>query len=268
MDGKLIRRLATAGVALMVGAAALSPLAAPKTDAAPTAVGRAASGATPADIQAAVDAFRADLGNNNGVGGSFPNGRREINWDGTPDAFSAPNALPGNFFNVNSPRGLVMTTPGSSLQLSANAVNLTNTPVRFANLNPTYENQFSVFSPQRLFTPVGSNVTDLSFFIPGTNTPAMVAGFGAVFTDVRIAGATTMEFFTNTGLSLGKFQVPASPSGGLSFLGLSFPNNPAIAGIARVRITTGTAALGPNDGGNVDVVAMDDFIYGEPRPLW
>ena len=33
----------------------------------------------------------------------------------------------------------------------------------------------------------------------------------------------------------------------------------------RVRIVSGNAALGPNDGGGVDVVALDDFIYGEPQ---
>jgi hypothetical protein len=38
--------------------------------------------------------------------------------------------------------------------------------------------------------------------------------------------------------------------------------------IARVRITTGNSALGPNDqnGDNIDVVVMDDFIYSEPIP--
>jgi hypothetical protein len=37
-----------------------------------------------------------------------------------------------------------------------------------------------------LFTPVGSNITDALFFVPGTNgaVPATVTGFGAVFTDV------------------------------------------------------------------------------------
>jgi hypothetical protein len=38
-----------------------------------------ASGATPADIQTAVDSFKASLETNNGTGGTFANGRREIN---------------------------------------------------------------------------------------------------------------------------------------------------------------------------------------------
>ena len=37
--------------------------------------------------------------------------------------------------------------------------------------------------------------------------------------------------------------------------------------VARVRITTGNSALGPNDGGAVDVVVMDDFLYREPRGI-
>jgi hypothetical protein len=39
------------------------------------------------------------------------------------------------------------------------------------------------------------------------------------------------------------------------------------ARIARVRITAGNVAPGPDDGGENDVVMMDDFIYGEPQPL-
>ena len=66
---------------------------------------RAAAGANPAGIQAAVDQFRTDLGAlNPNTAQTFPGGRREINWDGVPDNFSAPNNLPNDFFNVNSPR--------------------------------------------------------------------------------------------------------------------------------------------------------------------
>src|SRR6185295_3014994 len=70
------------------------------------AVVRSASGATPADIQAAVDQFRTDVsagGVVNAPGtGPFAIGRREINWDGVPDNFADPNALPADFFNNNS----------------------------------------------------------------------------------------------------------------------------------------------------------------------
>jgi len=119
-----------------------------------------ASGASPADIQTAVDAFRTFLGNPNNVAGPPSlTGHREINWDGVPDAFSAPNLLPANFFNKNSPRGIVFFTPGTGFQVSANLSNPTNTPVRFGNINPVYPALFSTFSPQKLFTALNSTIT-------------------------------------------------------------------------------------------------------------
>src|SRR5207249_7459015 len=120
-----------------------------------------ASGASPADIQAAVDAFRTFLGAlNPNVAGSFPSGRREINWDGVPDAFSAPNNLPANFFNANSPRGVVFFTPGSGFQVSAN---LGVAPIEFDNLRPDASRKFTTFSPQRLFTALASPITEILF---------------------------------------------------------------------------------------------------------
>src|SRR4051812_16798964 len=80
-----------------------------------------ASGANGAAIQSTVSAFQTSLGTlNANVAGSFGSGRREINWDGVPDAASAPNSFPANFFNVNSPRGVVFSTPGTGFQVSAN----------------------------------------------------------------------------------------------------------------------------------------------------
>ena len=50
------------------------------------------------NIQAEVAAFQNALGTlNPNVAGSFGSGRREINWDGVPDALSAPNNLPPEF---------------------------------------------------------------------------------------------------------------------------------------------------------------------------
>jgi len=223
-----------------------------------------ASGATPADIQTAVDGFRnfGDFATNNGVGGTFPHGRREINWDGVPDARSAPNLLPANFFNNNSPRGVVFFTPGTGFQVSANLVNPTHTPVRFGNINRVYPALFNTFSPQRLFTALDSTITENLFFIPGTTQAATVKGFGAVFTDVNDDHSTKIEYFdVNGNLLFSRNVLPAlNRRGGLSFLGVGFDT----ASVFLVRITSGNRVLNAL---NFDVVVMDDFIYGEPQLL-
>jgi hypothetical protein len=219
-----------------------------------------ASGTSAAGIQSSVDAFRADLGTlNPNVAGSFGSGRREINWDGVPDALAAPNNLPGNFFNTTSLRGVVFSTPGTAFQVSATAAS--GTPIEFGNINATYPEIFSTFSPQRLFTAVGSNITDVSFFLPGSTTPALTRGFGSVFTDVDLAGSTTIQLFGAGNVNLGTFSVPAiSGDQTLSFLGVSF----ATPVVSRVRIASGNAALGPNQTAGLDLVVMDDWLYGEP----
>lgn len=225
-----------------------------------------ASGATPADIQGAVDGFRAFLGAlNPNVAGSFPSGRREINWDAVPDAFSAPNNMPANFFNANSPRGAVFFTEGSGFQLSADNDNPTKTPPLFGNLNRVFPLLFSTFSPQRLFTALDSNVTETLFFVPGSSTGATVSGFGAVFTDVNRADSTAIEYFDAGGRLLFRRNVlPGTTNrGSLSFLGVGFD---AGERVFLVRITSGST--NGNQGPRVparDVVVMDDFIYGEPQ---
>jgi hypothetical protein len=215
---------------------------------------------TPGSIQSAVDSFRNALGNpNNGNTPGTLGGRREINWDGggaTTAAVSAPTLTA--FTDI---RGATFTTPGTGfLQTPLNAPEL-------LNVNSTYGTTFNFFSPGRIFTPLGSNVTDVTFFVPGTNggTRATVSSFGAVFTDVALAGDTRMEFFDLSGREI--LNVAAAP-GTLSNGSLSFLGAVSTAGeqIAEIRITTGTTALGPNNNpaGGVNVVAMDDFIYSEP----
>ena len=217
------------------------------------------TGLNVAQITPTRDAFRAAIGGGvvAGANGSFGGVRREINWDGVPDAFSAPNNFPANFFNVNSPRGVVYSTPGTGFQVSANgAVG----PIDFGNINPTYTADFAAFSAQRLFTALGSNISDVSFFVPGTTTPAVTSAFGAIFTDVDLPGST-IEYFDMLNNSLGVFAVPfVSGNETFSFLGVVF-DSPIVS---RVRITSGNAPLGPNESANTDVVVMDDFIYAEP----
>src|SRR5687767_7170990 len=89
------------------------------------AIIRAGSGANPAAVQPLVDQFRIDLGgvNNGSGGGPFTTGFRALNWDGVPDSLSSPNALPFNFFNSTSPRGIEFSTPGTGFQVGADSAN-------------------------------------------------------------------------------------------------------------------------------------------------
>lgn len=239
-----------------------------------TLIGSAAANAAPilasiggsdaASILATVNAFRASLGTlNPNVAGSFGSGRREINWDGVPNALSAPANLPANFFNSTSPRGVVFSTSGTGVQVSANAG---VGPVRFDNIDASYSGLFSTFTAQRLFTSLGSNVFDVSFFVPGSTTPASTKGFGAVFTDVDLADTTSIQFFgLDNALLFTGFVAPGTVAdGSLSFLGVSFTEGNIVS---RVRITSGNSALGLSEAGGRDLVALDDFVFGEPTRI-
>jgi len=250
------------------------------SNALPTPIVFQAAGPTAQSITATIDAFRAALGDPNNANnkGPLPSGRREINWDGGGgvDATTSP-ATPFNVFLDT--RGSQFTTPGIGLSQAPPAGGPQNGLVGLFN-NQTYATAFRAFSPLRLFTPVGSNITEALFFVPGFNGvfPATVHGFGAIFTDVdepngigprerrgNPHGASTLvEYFDQDGKLIFSSFVPASPgNGNFSFFGIVFEN----AEIARVRITTGNAAPGPDDDEENDIVMMDDFIYGEPQPL-
>ena len=225
-----------------------------------------AAGADPADIQTAVDDFRHFLGDDNGVGGSFPGaqppGRREINWDGVPDRFAAPNNLPANFFNANSPRGVVFFTPGAGFQVSAKKG---VAPIEFDNLHPGASHKFATFSSPRLFTALGSTVTEILFFVPGTTQAATTQAFGSVFTDVDRDDSTKIEYFdVNGSLLFSRFAPPARGNQTLSFLGVAFD---AGEQVFLVRITSGDVELAGSNLRGHDLVVMDDFVYGEPQPL-
>ncbi len=246
---RLVRVVSLAAAMLLAGAA-------------PTTAGITvfeSAGVNAAAITPTRDAFRAAVGGGTvaGANGSFGGIRREINWDGVPDALADANSLPANFFNSNSPRGVVFSTPGTGFLVSANA-GLATPPLL------GFPNDFQAFSAQRIFTAVNSSITDVAFFAPGTATPATTSAFGVIFVDVETAGSTKVEFFdANNSLLFSRDSI-ISGNQGLSFVG-----GVANAGekISRVRITSGSNTIvsngvlgNPND----DVVAMDDFLYAEP----
>lgn len=242
-----------------------------------------AAGPTTGSIQSAVDQFRAALGNpNNGNGGPAAGGRREINWDGGSTSNQTTAIADNPFAGFLVTRGALFTTPDGTgfVQAPPVADPALFPPGGLAGLfnNPTYGDIFQTFSPARLFSAIGGKVTDVDFFVPGGgNIPATTTGFGAVFTDVdrpdgsgpgekrgNRGASTLIQYFGAHGELLFSSFVPASPGdGALSFFGVVFDD----ARIARVRITSGDVAPGPDDDGKHDVVVMDDFIYGEPRQL-
>jgi len=220
----------------------------------PVAVFQAA-GPNAASIQSTVDAFRAALGAPNGnAAGPLVSGRREINWDGGGgiDVTTLP-VTPFNVFLNN--RGGQFTTPGIGLS-QAPASGGPQGGLAGLFDNATYGAEFAAFSPLRMFTPVGSNITEALFFVPGSQgtVKATVSGFGVVFTDVdqpdgsgpgrkhgNRGASTLVELFDVNGRLLYSSFAPASPGQrGLSFLGIKFED----ARIASVRITTGDSAPG------------------------
>jgi hypothetical protein len=107
-------------------------------------------------IQGTVDAFRANNGN---APGPLFTGRREINWDGGGQATTISPTPFNGFQNI---RGALFTTSGTGF-VQAPPSGLATT-----FNNPTYST-FSTFSDPRLFTPIGSTLTNVAFFVPGTN---------------------------------------------------------------------------------------------------
>ena len=225
------------------------------------------AGPNQSSIQGLVDQFRLAMGgNNNGTtAGPLNGGRREIGWDGGGAATTVTPTPLSAFLN----RGALFLTPGTGF-VQAPTSGLATT---FGNAS--YATIFQPFSAQRMFSPIGSNITEVQFSIPGNGTvPAVTAGFGAVFGDVdqpdgsgpgnkrgNRGASTLIQYFGANGQLLYSSFVPASPGdASLTFFAVLFSD----ARIASVRILTGDAAPGPDDD-DLDIVVMDDFIYAEPR---
>ena len=208
------------------------------------------------DLAATLAEFRAALGDppNGGTPGPLPSGRREIKWDG------APADMPGDFFNTTVKAGAIFSTDGTGFHNSDND---------FADINPNYADDFNAFSLPKTFMPVGSASLTTTFRVPGSDTPAATRGFGLVFSDVERVGAASIKLFDAEGRSLGQYNAPVrSDPAGFSFVGVVF-ESPIVA---QVRITSGQRALGADvqdlsDGGNLDLVVMDDYLYAEPQEI-
>ncbi len=219
-----------------------------------------------ASIIGTVNQFRTLLGDSLNTTPVKTSGRREVNWDGVPANLTNNNDFPLDFFNNTDPagtngrkRGLVYLPTGSPIRIDSSS---------FAEIDPSYEAQFSPFSRKRAVISANSNITEIVFKVPGTETDASVKGFGLIFSDVDSDKSTFVEYYDGAKL-LAQFYAPTrNDNGGFSFLGARFPNDK----ITKVRITAGSGALAAgykdvSDGGDRDLVVYDDFFYDEPLPL-
>lgn len=254
MHVRLMARLCAIGVLSlpMTGAHAVTVFSAVASDVA---------GITPT-----VDAFRLAAGALNAfepVNGD-PAGRRQIDWDAAPDGVSDPNEFPPDFFNFNSApraRGIEFEATGAATGFRLSATEASGTDVRFG-----FGGDLTAFSEERLFSPIGGTTFDVLFFDPSDQTtPATTRGLGVIFTDVEVAGSTTMTFFDQSGAVLSQQTAETSGNAGFSFLGVLFDD----PDVFRVAIDAGNTPLvangllGPSSG-QEDLVVMDDFIFGEP----
>ena len=278
--GNWVKRYRLAAPIAIIGLMLILTAQAQNQDDAVTPTVFQAAGPNAASIAGTITEFRAALGgNNNGItppgGPIIAGGRREINWDGGNAANTTTSLTPTPVLDqFLEGRGARFTTPGTGF-VQAPPAGLAAADVFN---NPSYATIFKAFSPSRLFSAIGSNVTDSLFFVPGTtDVKAVTRGFGVVFTDVDLPdggddpspkqggkrASTLIEFFGADGELLFSSFAPASPGdGNQSFVGVVFDD----ARIARVRITVG-ATPGIDDTPKRDVVMMDDFIYGEPKAI-
>jgi hypothetical protein len=214
------------------------------------------------DITTSMNNFRNLLGNPLNTTPGQSTGRRELNWDAVPAQFQT-QSMPKDFFNPTGAtatqslqRGFLYETNGD-FRVSNNG---------FGNIESTLSAQLQPFSGDKVFANVNETVWDTQFRVAGTTQTATIKGFGAVFLDVDVAQNSFLEFFNGT-TSLGKFYAPVHDvTNGFSFLGVYFKDQV----VTNVKIGHGNAPLSSaekdiTNGGAHDIVALDDFLYDEPK---
>ena len=139
----------------------------------------------------------------------------------------------------------------------------------FSDVNTAFGDVFNAFSPPKTFAAVGSTIVDVTFQVAARNDDrrrSQGSAWCSLMSTLPMRRRSKCS--TRLGKTLGTFIAPVrSDANGLSFVGVKFES----ALIARVRITSGTGALGAqaqdvSNGGTADLVVMDDFLFSEPVP--
>jgi hypothetical protein len=170
---------------------------------------------------------------------------------------------PTPFTGFLNSRGALFSTDGTGF------VQATVSGLAATYCNAAYVKLFQPFSPSRVFSPIDSTMTEITFFVPGGGEIAAVThGFGAIFSGTSDPESpapqrrsASIECFDAHGERMFVGGVPSTAGiATLSFVGVVW-REPLIA---CVVITSGGTPLGWQDS-RPDEVVMDDFIFGEPR---
>ena len=229
----------------------------------------------------ALDAFRSAIGGvKNTAAAAQVGGRREINWDGVK--LDGTDVSPSTAV-VDNGKTVIIGVDRFKAQGTLFADPYAVSGDGFGSVNSGSAGQFSPFSPKNVFAMQDANAGQFddrfigeSFVLAGSATTAGTRGFGAIFSDVEIAGSSSIEYFgsdkSGNDVSLGVFFVPIGADGTSQFLGVLF-DNPIIT---RVDLTVGSKALFSFDGTSIqsfgsealargiDLAVNDDFIFAEP----
>jgi len=217
------------------------------------------------DINASINSFRDLLGNPLNTTPGQQSGRREINWDGVPAQFQA-QSIPQDFFNPTNAGATASLQRGFVYDPNPGDGDFRVSTSGFGNIEPTLSSQLTSFSGDKVFANINENEWNALFRVAGSTQAGAIKGFGAVFIDVDLAQNSYLEFFSGS-KSLGKFFVPVhDANSNFSFLGVAFPEKV----VTSVRIGHGngklaTAGKDISNGGTKDIVALDDFLYDEPK---
>ncbi len=183
---------------------------------------------------------------------------RNINWDGAAVTVLTNGATadfpPDLFLAGAGLRQIVIGDPGQLVAVSENAFS-TAPVVQGPEPSPSFRAftspvNFAVLQDGEL-APARATVR---FFLADQVTPALVHGFGAVFTDVEVENKCGLRFFDDQGNLLLNVRAVRDPNGanGISqFVGALF----ASAQVARVEMD-----LGDTDP-PADLAVLDDILF-------
>ena len=229
----------TTGMATLLKASLISAAVALALPAAASAAPeiRTVSGASPAALEATINAFKADAGDR----------RSEINWDGVPASATFPNRFPGGFFGGQ--RGAEFDTPGIGTEIS--------------NGSP-WGGGFQRYSGEKLFAPVGSNYTNVRFNVPGTQRQAFTSAFGVVLSDVDTTAGAERHV---PGLARRDDPRRAGPARPERPVASSACASATASASPRSRSAPASSPIAPGvvDSPQNDLAALDDVIFSEPQ---